>query len=41
LMERMFFRGVNDVRTDWTASKDGTMVVLPVGSDEILVTAIN
>jgi ribonuclease Z len=41
LMERMFFRGVNDVRKDWTAAKDGTMVVLPLGSDEIIVTKIN
>ena len=41
LMEKMFFRGVNDVRKDWTAAKDGTMVVLPLGSDEIIVTKIN
>jgi len=41
LMERMFFRGVNDIRKDWSAAKDGTMVVLPLDSDEIIVTEIN
>ena len=41
LMERMFFRGVNDIRKDWSAAKDGTMVVLPLDSDEIIITEIN
>ena len=41
LMERMFFRGVSDVRKDWSSSKDGTMVVLPLDSDEIIITEIN
>ncbi|MDG1184418.1 MAG: MBL fold metallo-hydrolase, partial [SAR86 cluster bacterium] len=41
LMERMFFRGVNDIRKDWSAAKDGTMVVLPLDSDDIIITEIN
>ena len=41
IMERMFFRGVNDIRKDWSAAKDGTMVVLPLDSDEIIITEIN
>jgi ribonuclease Z len=41
MMERMFFRGVNEVRKDWSASEDGTMVVLPLDSDEINITKVN
>ena len=41
MMERIFLRGVDDIRDDWTLSKDGTMIVLPVGSDEIDVTSID
>ena len=41
LTERMFFRGVNDIRKEWSSTKDGTMVVLPLDSDEIIVTEIN
>jgi len=41
IMERIFLRGVNDIRDDWTLSKDGTMIVLPVNSDEIEITSID
>jgi ribonuclease Z len=41
MMERMFFRGVNEVRKDWSATEDGTMVVLPLDSDEIIITKVN
>ena len=41
LTERMFFRGVNDIRKDWSSSEDGTMVVLPLDSDEIIITKVN
>lgn len=41
MMERIFLRGVDDIRDDWTLSKDGTMIVLPVDSDEIDVTSID
>ena len=41
LTERMFFRGVDEIRKDWSSSKDGTMVVLPLDSDEIIITEIN
>jgi ribonuclease Z len=38
LTELMFVRGVNEVRKDWTLVEDGTLVVLPVDSDAIIVT---
>ena len=41
VMERMFFRGVNEVRKDWSATEDGTMVVLPLDSNEIKITKVN
>ena len=41
LTERMFFRGVNDIRKDWSSSEDGTMVILPLDSDEIIITKVN
>ena len=41
LTERMFFRGVNDIRKEWSSTKDGTMVILPLDSDEIIITNIN
>ena len=41
LMERMFFRGVNAIRKNWSSAEDGTMVVLPLDSDEIKITKIN
>jgi len=41
LMSKMFVRGVNEIRKDWTISSDGTMVVLPFNSDEIIISSIN
>ena len=41
LTERIFLRGVDEVREDWTLSKDGTMVVLPVGTDEIIISEVD
>ena len=40
LMANMFVRGVNEIRKDWTLSEDGTMVILPLNSDEIEITSI-
>jgi len=37
LTELMFVRGVNEVRKNWVLSEDGTMIVLPVESDQIIV----
>jgi hypothetical protein len=34
----MFVRGVDQVREEWTLVDDGTLVILPVGSEEIIVT---
>jgi len=39
-MANMFVRGVNEIRKDWTLSEDGTMVILPLNSDEIEITSI-
>ena len=41
LMESMFVRGVNDIRKEWTLSKDGTLVILPLNSEKIEITKIN
>ena len=41
LMETVFFRGVNKIRKEWTAAEDGTMVNLPIDSDEIIISNIN
>ena len=38
IQEIMFTRGVDEVRKDWTLVDDGTLVVLPVGSDKVVVT---
>ena len=40
ITETMFLRGVDEVREEWTLSNDGTMVVLPVGTDEIIISNI-
>jgi len=40
LTEKIFTRGVNQVRKNWVLSEDGTMVVLPVDSDEIIIDKI-
>ena len=40
ITEIIFLRGVDEIREEWTLSNDGTMVVLPVGSDEIIISKI-
>ena len=40
LMENIMYRGGEEIMKNWTASHDGTMVVLPVDSDEIIVTSV-
>ena len=41
LMENIMYRGVDQIIENWTASHDGTMVVLPIDSDEIIVTSVD
>tara|TARA_B100000965_G_scaffold272608_1_gene230663 strand:- start:1086 stop:2144 length:1059 start_codon:yes stop_codon:yes gene_type:complete len=41
IMENVFVRGVDEIRTNWTLSRDGTFVVLPVGSEDINVSDLN
>ena len=38
IQEIMFVRGVDQIREEWTLVEDGTLVILPVGSEEIIVT---
>ena len=38
LQEIMFVRGVNEVRKEWTLVEDGTLLILPVGSEEIVLS---
>ena len=38
IQEIMFVRGVDQVRKEWTLVEDGPLVILPVGSEEIIVT---
>ena len=40
LMENIMYRGVDEIMKNWTASHDGTMLVLPIDSDEIIVTSV-
>jgi hypothetical protein len=40
-MENVFVRGVDEIRTDWTLSRDGTFVVLPVDTEEINLSDLN
>ena len=41
LAENIWTRGINEVRSkNWKLSKDGTLVTLPVGTDEIIFDAI-
>ena len=37
IMEKIFFRGVDNYFTNWISSNDGTKIILPVGSKEIEV----
>jgi hypothetical protein len=39
-MEDIMYRGVDEIMENWTASHDGTMLVLPINTDEIIVTSI-
>ena len=41
LVADIFTRGIDDILTNWTLSNDGTMVILPVDSKEIIITSIN
>ena len=41
LMEDVMYRGVDKIMKNWTASHDGTMVILPTGSDEIIITSVD
>ena len=41
LTDKFFFAGVDEAIENWTASTDGTMVVLPSNSKEILISEIN
>ena len=41
LVRDMFVRGVNSIRDEWTLSDDGTMVVLPLDSEEIIIKTID
>ena len=38
IQEVMFVRGVDEVRKEWTLVDDGTLIILPIGSEEIIVT---
>ena len=40
LMENIMYRGVDEIMDNWTASHDGTMVILPIDSDEIIITSV-
>ena len=41
IMENIFYRGMDDVITNWTSSVDGTRVTLPIDSEEIILDEIN
>ena len=41
ISKNMFTRGMNDVRKEWTLSEDGTMVILPLNSKDIIISEIN
>ena len=41
LFADIFTRGIDDILKNWTLSDDGTMVILPVDSKEIIITSIN
>jgi len=40
ITEIIFLRGVDEIREEWTLSSDGTMVVLPVESDEVIFSEL-
>ena len=41
IMERVFFRPIDNIFNEYTLSNDGTRVIMPIGSDEILIDEIN
>ena len=41
ISKSMFTRGMNDIRKEWTLSEDGTMVILPLNSKDIIISNIN
>ena len=41
LMEDIMYRGVDEIMAEWTASHDGTMIILPINSDEINISSVN
>ncbi len=40
-MATVFTRGVDEIFSEWTLSDDGTQIVLPINSKEILISRIN
>ena len=40
IMEDVMYRGVDEIMQEWTASNDGTMIILPIDSEEIIITSI-
>jgi hypothetical protein len=40
-MENIMYRGVDEIMDNWTASDDGTMVILPIDSNEIIITSVD
>ena len=40
-MEDVFFRPLDGVFDEYMLSDDGTRVIMPVGSDEIIIDQIN
>ena len=42
LLYRMFYRGVNNIRgSGWISGQDGTLINLPVGSNDVAITRID
>ena len=41
IMEKVFFRPIDNIFNEYTLSNDGTRVIMPIGSDEILIDEIN
>ena len=41
LMEDIMYRDVDKIRDNWTSSNDGTMIILPIDSDEIEITSVD
>tara|TARA_Y100001936_G_C16013933_1_gene635291 strand:+ start:311 stop:1366 length:1056 start_codon:yes stop_codon:yes gene_type:complete len=41
IMEKVFYRPLKGIYKDFTASVDGTRIILPIGTNEILIDEIN